>query len=72
MAMSIRENSDMISITVRENSNGQMEIGIWETSSMVTGKAMAPTITTIKISIKDSGRTIKEKDMGYSDSVMET
>ena len=33
---------------------------------------MARTITTIKISIKDSGRTIKEKDMGYSDSRMES
>jgi hypothetical protein len=38
---------------------------------MINLKVMAHTITTVKISIKDSGRTVKEKDMGYSDTIVE-
>jgi len=75
MAMSIKENTDMIRHTERESTNGieihGKEISMWETSSMIKLKVMARTITTIKVSIKDSSRTIIEKDMGYSESMME-
>ena len=58
VAMCIKENSDVIRNTERENTNGQMEKGIRETGSIITRKVMGHTITKIKISIKDSTRTI--------------
>jgi hypothetical protein len=48
-----------------------MEIGIRETSSKFKRKVMGHTIkTALKISIKDSTRTIKKKGMEFTDSRM--
>ena len=72
MARSIKENGNVIRDTEREKKNTQMEISMWETGSIINKKVMARTIATVlKISIKDSGRTIKVKGMGYSDSKVE-
>ena len=64
MAISIKENSDMINITEWEITNMLVVVGIWEIGSTIIKKAMADTITTIKIFIKDNLRTVKQKDMG--------
>jgi len=46
-----------------------MEIGIRETSSIISKKVMGHTITTpFNRSIRDSSRTIKEKGMEFTDT----